>query len=385
MPFTLPMPKLSPTMTDGVVAKWHKAVGDYCEADSLILDIGTDKATIEHHALDPGYIRHIFVQEGEKAAVGEVLAIFSEQKDEDISDFLIQKPVTEAQIPVSQEKNVLQQEKISHRIAASPLAKKLAKQRGISLENVKGSGPRGRIMSRDLIVASPSKIYKEGEIPLSPIRKVIAERLSFSKATIPHFYCSMHVDMTALVTLREEVKGTGHTLTINDFIVKAAAIALMKHSAIRATFIPERMSVCTQPHADVAVAVAVPGGLYTPIVLAAEEKSIHDISKEVKLLAEKAKSGKLLPHEYQGGAFTITNLGMFGIDEFFPIINPPQVAILGVGAAKDAPLVENGAIVLGKSLTLCLAADHRALDGTDVAAFLRTLKELLEKPMTLLI
>jgi pyruvate dehydrogenase E2 component (dihydrolipoamide acetyltransferase) len=217
------------------------------------------------------------------------------------------------------------------------------------------------------------------------VRKVIAEKLSFSKATIPHFYCSIKVDATMLVAGREELKSIGHSITINDIIIRAVALSLMQHPSIRGSFNDQRKAVVAFEHADIAVAVAAPGGLFTPIILKAEEKSIHEISKEMKDLAAKTKAGKLLPAEYLGGAFTISNLGMFGIDEFYPIINPPQLAILGVGAIVDAPLIKEGAICMGKSLTLCLAADHRALDGTGAAAFLKTLKEFLERPSQLIL
>lgn len=390
MPFTLTMPKLSPTMTEGTIAKWHVKEGTFCDADSLILDIGTDKATIEHHTLDPGYLRKILINQGEKATVGAPLAIFSEEENEDISSFVPQEESTKEPLPQStSKKSVEPLQKVSQmpgRISASPLAKKLAKRKGISLEGVIGSGPKGRIMSRDLEAigkVAPSHV-PEVETPLSPVRKVIAERLSFSKATIPHFYCSIHVDATALYARREELKGLGYSLTINDFIVRGVAFALMKHPSIRSSFNNERGTIVSHAHADIAVAVSVSGGLFTPIIFNAEEKSIQEISKEMKSLAEKARAGKLLPQEYMGGAFTVSNLGMFGIEEFFPIINPPQVAILGVGAITDAAFVRNGSVVAGKSLTLCIAADHRAVDGTDTAAFLKTLKELLEAPLQLI-
>lgn len=385
MPFTLTMPKLSPTMQEGVVAKWHKSVGDYCEADSLILDIGTDKATIEHHALDPGFLRHIFIKEGERATVGDPLAIFSEKRDEDISSCMHPEEIKAPEVAV-EKKEVISKKASLVRISASPLAKKLAKARGISLENIKGSGPKGRILSRDLQTCPKSQIATPGtEIPLSLVRQVIAERLSFSKATIPHFYCSIKVDVTSLVSIREDLKSAGHSLTINDFIIKALSLSLMQHPSLRATFIEEKKSCLLHAHADIAVAVSVPGGLYTPIIFESENKSIQEISKDIKILAEKAKAGKLLPQEYMGGAFTISNLGMFGIDEFYPIINPPQVAILGVGAVSESPLVKNGGIAIRKSLTLCLAGDHRAIDGVEAAAFLKTLKDVLEKPADLLL
>jgi pyruvate dehydrogenase E2 component (dihydrolipoamide acetyltransferase) len=392
MPFALNMPKLSPTMTEGTIAKWHKKEGDFCDIDELILDIGTDKATIEHHAIDPGILRKILIKEGEKASVGDPLAIFSEKADEDISGFSPTAQVEKAEAPKIEQPKKPEAKKeavpVSSRISASPLAKKLAKERGISLETVTGSGPKGRIMSRDLeTAAAPVAAAPVGgqETPLSPVRKVIAEKLSYAKATIPHFYCSIKLDATQLFAGKEELKAIGHTITINDIIIRAVALSLMKHPSIRGSFNDKRNSVVSFEHADIAVAISTPGGLFTPIIFKAEEKSIHEISKEMKDLGAKTKAGKLRPEEYLGGAFTISNLGMFGIDEFYPIINPPQLAILGVGAIIDAPIIKEGSIIPGKSLTLCLAADHRAMDGTDAAAFLKTLKEFLERPSQLIL
>lgn len=379
MPFPLNMPKLSPTMTDGVVAKWHKSEGDYCDADDLVLDIATDKATIEFHAIDPGFLRKILVNEGQKASVGSPLGLLSRDKEEPLPEEMPPqpKPIT-TRAPVRQKEGRIEEK--ASRISASPLAKKLAHERGIPLQELAGTGPKGRIMSRDL----PMSTQEEVDVPLSPMRRVIAERLTCSKATIPHFYCSITVDATALVALREDLKTAGHALTLNDFVVRASALALIQTPALRHTFDHERQSVRAHPHADIAIAVSVPGGLFTPIIFEAENKSIKALSSEIKQLAERAKSGKLLPHEYSGGVFTISNLGMFGIDEFYPIINPPHAAILGVGAAVDRPCVRNGQVTVGKTLSLCLAADHRILDGVEAASFLKMLKGLLEKPHLLL-
>jgi pyruvate dehydrogenase E2 component (dihydrolipoamide acetyltransferase) len=279
--------------------------------------------------------------------------------------------------------------KEGQRIPASPLARKLAVLEGIPLEGIKGTGPGGRIMSRDLEEKAP-RAPKEEEIifpipegatitPVSQMRLTIGKRLQYAKSKIPHFYATSRVEVSDLLSLREQLKAEGKHITVNDLLVKASALALMAHPSLRCSYFPAQ-GILQHEHADVAVAVTVPGGLITPIVFQAETKSVFDISKEVRSLADKAKAGKLQPQEYSGGAFTISNLGMYGVDEFFAILNPPQVAILAVGAASETPIVKNGTVVPGKELCLTLSADHRAVDGTDGAAFLKTMKELLSDP-----
>ncbi len=407
------MPKLSPTMTEGFIAKWHKAPGDFVEAGDLVLEISTDKATVEHNALDAGWLRKILVQDGEKAEVNAVLAIMTETKDEPFSDTLPstgqeqtpkkeQKKADEVHKPIakSEESN-----SANDRPIASPLAKKLAASKGIPLQGIKGSGPRGRIMSRDLpesaccsekthqapmkeIGVPTPKPASSGEIrvePLSQMRQVIAKRLQESKATIPHFYATVDVNAGKLVALREELKAAGHAITVNDIIVKAVSLALMEHPVVRTTFDPVKNTVQYHPHADISIAVSINGGLITPIVQRADEKPLSAISSEIKELAEKAKANKLAPHEFIGGNFTISNLGMFGTSEFQAIINPPQTAILAVGAAIDMPIVQGTACVPGKVMKLTLSCDHRVVDGADAAKFLKTLKEKLESPISVII
>jgi pyruvate dehydrogenase E2 component (dihydrolipoamide acetyltransferase) len=402
MPFTLCMPKLSPTMTEGTIAKWHKAVGQHVDADELIIEIATDKATIEHHLPDPGWLRQILAKEGDRIAVGRPLAILSADEKEPISGYVPQEVVIEGELfsasapqpsPIvfaAVQTSVSAEEQ---RIAASPLAKKLSSRDGISLVGIRGTGPGGRIMSRDLEGLRPKKAPEALSFPLpeggtlqslTPMRQTIGRRLQYSKSNIPHFYVSSNVEVSDLVVRREELKSLGLHVTINDFLIKATSLALIAHPSLRCSYLPDRLSVFQHDHADIAVAVSLPGGLITPIVFQAETKSLLDISKEIRLLAEKAKAGKLQSQEYAGGAFTISNLGMFGIDEFVAIINPPQVAILAIGAISDIPVVKGGSIASGKVLTLTVSADHRAVDGTDAAAFLRTMKELLQDPATLI-
>lgn len=400
MPFTVYMPKLSPTMTEGVIAKWHKKEGDRVESGDVLLEISTDKATVEHAALDEGYLRTIVGKEGDKLQVNDPIAVFTETADESIEGYtakpLGQKapkakeeaPKKEAAAPAKQE-----QKQVQERVLASPLAKKLAKDKQIDLSQVEGSGPRGRIMSRDLerapqVAAASVAAARPREAitfePLTPMRAVIGARLQESKSTIPHFYVRQEVDALPISQLREELKRLEKNVTINDFIVKAVAIALKKHPEVNSGYDAQKKAAIRYAHTDICVAVTIPGGLITPIVTDASSKSLTEISAEVKLLASKAREGKLKPEEYQGGSFTISNLGMFGIDEMTAIINPPQGAILGVGAASDVPVVKNGQIVPGKRMTLTLSCDHRIIDGAEAAQFMRTLRQLIENPILFL-
>jgi len=400
MPFTLTMPKLSPTMTEGSIAKWHKNIGDYVEAGELVLDIATDKATIEYEMPDPGWLKKIILKEGDGGSVGEPLAIFAIEKDESIEGYTPIAQVIEEEAPAvsaapqrKEPTTPLERPTLGKRIFASPLARKIAKKEGISLEGIRGSGPRGRIMSRDLkFIPSAAKapsiditIPSDAEtVPLTTLRSTIAKRLSYSKSTIPHFYLSLKANITKLVALRSELKKAGKRATINDFIIKASAHALMEYPNVRSSFITEKDLVAHHTHADISVAVAIEGGLITPIVFEAENKSLEEISTTIHALGNKAREGKLTPEEYSGGAFTISNMGMLGIEEFYAIVNPPQVAILSVGAAAQTPVVINNSIDIATLLPLTLSADHRVVDGADGAAFLKKIQELLEEPSRLL-
>ncbi len=436
MPFTVYMPKLSPTMTEGVIAKWHKKVGDFVEVGEVFLEISTDKATVEHAAIDEGFIRTIIGNEGDKVQVNDPLAVFTETADESIEGYtakpLGEKPIkAKAEAPTeaptqpeaatqpktepkanepkaneakssdtkASETKASETKASETRVMASPLAKKLAKQKNLDLTAVSGTGPRGRIMSRDLDQATPASSKQpvcQGAVstgpsplpfteePLSPMRAVIGARLQESKSTIPHFYVRQEVDAGPISALREELKRLEKSVTINDFIIKAVAIALKKHPEVNSGYDAQKKSALRYSRVDICVAVTIPGGLITPIVFDASRKSLTQISQDVKLLAGKAREGKLLPTEYQGGSFTISNLGMFGIDEMTAIINPPQGAILGVGAASDTPMIKNGQIVAGKKMTLTLSCDHRLIDGAEAAQFMRTLRQLIENPVLFL-
>jgi len=382
MPFLISMPKLSPTMTEGSIAKWYQSPNTYIKAGELLFEIATDKATIEHHALEEGWLREILVKENQTVNVGTPLAIFSEEETEDISSYqphvIEQKEEIVTHIETTPAVRTTTEKK---HIAASPLAKKLAKKHTIDLSTIQGSGPKGRIMSRDL------PLHKEPSLShtMTPMRLAIAKKLQHAKATIPHFYLRIAVDASSLTTIHKNLKETGYHITINDLIIKATAIALMDHPEIRASFIAEKEQILHHPSADIAVAVSVPGGLITPIIFAAETKTVAKISAEIRTLAKKAKEKKLQPHEYSGGAFTITNLGMFGIDEFYPIINAPQIAILGIGTVQTIPAIKDGNLIPSQRLYLTLAIDHRVLDGVEAAMFLQTLKTSLEQAAGLLL
>ncbi len=412
MPFTVYMPKLSPTMTEGVVAKWHKKVGDKVESGDVLLEISTDKATVEHAALDEGFLRAIIGNEGDKVEVNSPLAVFTETANESIEGYTAtalgskpikkEEPKQEAPVAATKAPTATPQTASSEvHVKASPLAKKLAKQQNLDLSNITGSGPSGRIMSRDLEQAakSPEKLTQAvsqspavtgpSPIPftiqaLTPMRAVIGARLQESKSTIPHFYVKQEVDAGPIAMLREELKRLQKSVTINDLIIKAVSIALYRHPEINSGYDAQKKSAIRYSRVDISVAVTIPGGLITPIVFDAARKSLTTISQEVKLLAAKAREGKLLPTEFQGGSFTISNLGMFGIDEMVAIINPPQGAILGVGAASDVPVIKNGQVVPGKKMTFTLSCDHRLIDGAEAAQFMRTLKELIENPILFL-
>jgi pyruvate dehydrogenase E2 component (dihydrolipoamide acetyltransferase) len=394
MPYTLCMPKLSPTMTEGTIAKWHTPVGTHVNAGELILEVATDKATIEHHLPDPGWLRQVLVKEGEKARVGQPLAILTTGEKDSIAGYTPEAIAVEEEAPATPTPVAVAPLPVpaleTQRIPASPLARTIAAKESIPLKGVRGTGPGGRIMSRDLELLrhrrtpeTPMFLPPAGAslTPLSQIRQVIGKRLQYSQATIPHFYVTSIIEVSELVSYREGLKAQGSTVTINDLILKATATALMAHPSMRCSLFSDQL--LQHEHADIAVAVSLPGGLITPIIFHAETKSLQDISKESRSLGEKAKAGKLQPNEYTGGAFTLTNLGMFGVDEFIAIINPPQVAILAIGAASDAPVVKNGSVVPGKLIHLTVSADHRAVDGSDAAGFLKTMKDLLHSPKAL--
>jgi pyruvate dehydrogenase E2 component (dihydrolipoamide acetyltransferase) len=422
MPFTFTLPKLSPTMEEGTIVKWHKKEGEFVEAGAVLLEIATDKATVEHSALDEGWLRKILVPEGKVATINQPIAIFTEKENESIEGYQLPPPaapqktvspevkvekegekISPPQAPLSQPAFV-PQEPLPYepaptpegKIKASPLAKKLAKQQGLDLSTVSGSGPGGRITSRDLKRAQPLGLVTFGrketpkeapgsyrEIPLSPMRKMIARRLQESKSFIPHFYVKQLIDATPLVALREQLKTFNLHITFNDMILRACALALREHPEVNSGFNSVNQTVIQFKTIDISVAVTLEAGLITPIIRHADYKNLGQISTEMRALGERARAMKLQEHEYKGGSFCLSNLGMFGITAFTAVINPPQSAILAVGAIQEMAMVKGGKVEVGKSLELNLSADHRVIDGSLAAQFIKTLQRILENPVSL--
>lgn len=431
MPFTLTMPKLSPTMEEGTIAKWRKKEGDFVKVGEVLFEVATDKATVEHSALDAGYLRQILVKDGGTAIVNQAVAIFTEKKDESIEGYkpegvapqaapaphsapkadtvsskvqapsILQpfsQPAFKPELPLSDYQFPQATAAIEAHVPASPLAKKLAKEKGIDLTTVKGSGPGHRIVSRDLDLGQPDLPVTFGrhEMPqvapgtfeeetLTPMRKTIASRLQASKTFIPHFYVSMEVRCEKLLDVREQLKALGLRVSVNDLIIRAAALSLRQHPEINSGFDSEQQKIIRFKTVDISVAVAIPDGLITPIIRHADFKNVGEISTEVKMLVHKAKEGKLSREEYAGGSFTISNLGMYGVSDFIAVINPPQAAILAASAILDQPVVQDGHVIAGKVMTLTLSGDHRVIDGVAVAIFLKTLQQFLEQPAGLLL
>ncbi|MBX7066033.1 MAG: pyruvate dehydrogenase complex dihydrolipoamide acetyltransferase [Parachlamydiales bacterium] len=429
MPFTVTMPKLSPTMEEGTIAKWHKKEGDRVEAGELLVEVATDKATVEYNALDEGFLRKIIIGNGGSAIVNQPIAIFTVKADESIEGYqpegttpkkaekkeepaaptaaaapkaavttAIQQPVFAPEPPLEKYDFAFPTGSPKKRVAASPLAKKMAKEKGLDLTSVKGSGPGGRVSARDLDLAQPDLTVSFGkremptEMPgsfeeksLSPMRKVIAQRLQQAKTYIPHIYVRQEIDAEPLFTAREQLKNGNLKITFNDFVVRACALALREHPIANSGFDSGTQSIILFKTIDISIAVTVEGGLITPIVRHADYKNLGEISMEVKELATRAKAGKLQPEEYKGGSFTISNMGMFGVTDFAAIINPPQAAILAVGGIEECPRVKNGQVVVGKRMNLILSADHRVLDGAEAAKFIKTIQKYLENPSLLLV
>ncbi len=432
MPFTLTMPKLSPTMEKGVIVKWHKKEGDRVNEGDLLFEVATDKATVEHNAIDEGFLRKVLVEEGSEAIVNQAVAVFTEEANESIEGYqpegiqampakeesTLAKDQTEAQAAPSAKREVtggmvqptfkpeppLQDytfefsTEMEKRIAASPLAKKIAKEKGLDLSSVKGSGPHGRVMSRDIDLAqkgAPATFGSKAapteapgsyvEEPLTPMRKVIAEKLQASKTFVPHFYVEQDIDVEKMIDLRTQLKDQGIKVTFNDFVLRASALALKQHPVINSGFNSENNTIVRFKTVDVAVAVSIDGGLLTPIVRHADYKNLGQISSEVKHLAGLAKQGKLKPEQYQGGSFTISNLGMYGIHSFKAIIEPPKSSILAVGGIRECAVVKEGQVVPGKRMMLSISCDHRVVDGADAASFMVTVQKLLQEPAILLI
>jgi pyruvate dehydrogenase E2 component (dihydrolipoamide acetyltransferase) len=406
------MPKLSDTMTDGVVAKWHKKVGDKVKSGELLADIETDKATMEFESFQEGMLLHIGVEAGKSAPVDSILAILG-KGGEDISGILanastpVKETVTAKTEQVAEVKSAPvaaapqpAKQAVSNtdgRLKISPLAKKLAQEKGISINQLSGSGDGGRIIKRDVdnFVPSVAKVSTSAnsgvaigqesftDEPASQMRKTIARRLLESKNGAPHFYLTIEIDMDNAIASRAAINNLPDTkISFNDMVIKACASALRKHPRVNSSWMTDKIRI--NHHIHIGVAVAVEDGLLVPVVRFADQKSLTQISKEVKDFGKRAKEKKLQPADWEGNTFTISNLGMFGIDEFTSIINSPESCILSVGAIKQVPVVKNNQVVPGNVMKITLACDHRSVDGATGAAFLQTLKQMIENPVTML-
>jgi pyruvate dehydrogenase E2 component (dihydrolipoamide acetyltransferase) len=411
------MPRLSDTMEEGTVASWLKNVGDAVEEGEILAEIETDKATMEFESFYAGELLHIGVQVGESAAVDSLLAVIgpsgtdvasvlaaSVNVSSDSSPAVDKQTATVDTPPTATAETseplavtpVVSSANTGERIMASPLAKKMAAEKGIDLLQVQGSGEHGRIVKRDIekfvpgtSTASAQAFVPKGQessedIPNSQMRKVIAKRLAESKFSAPHYYLSVEFDMDAAITFRKQYNELPDTkISFNDIVVKSTALALKKHPQVNSRWFDDRMQL--NHHVHIGVAVAVPDGLVVPVVRFADEMALPQIGTQVKNYAVRARDKKLAPDEMEGSTFTISNLGMFGIDEFTSIINQPNSAILSVGAIVQKPVVKNGEIVVGNTMKLTLACDHRTVDGATGAQFLQTLREYIEQPLRLVI
>ena len=400
------MPKLSDTMTDGVIAKWHKKIGDKVKSGELLADIETDKATMEFESFQDGILLYIGVEKGGSAPVESILAILGKE-GEDYKAILEsaaqtkpkveeskKDPSTNAQGDKKEEKKSEEKTEIviaassngDGRVKASPLAKALAKNKGINISQVKGSGDGGRIIKKDI------ENFKGGsngastatesftEVAVSNMRKTIARRLSESKNGAPHFYLTMAINMDqAIATRKAFTELTGEKISFNDMVVKAVAMSLRKHPAVNSSWLGDKIRY--NNHIHIGVAVAVPDGLVVPVVKFADHKSFTEISAEVKTFAAKAKDKKIQPADMEGNTFSISNLGMYGIDSFTAIINTPDACILAVGGIGEEPVIKDGAVVPGNIMKVTLSCDHRVVDGAVGSEFLRTFKLMMENPV----
>src|SRR6266850_1928571 len=435
------MPKLSPTMEEGQLSRWLKKEGDKVSMGEPLAEIDTDKATMEMQALGNGVLRKILIQEGESAPLGQLIAIIGEP-DEDISSLMSEAAtpqpaktpapaITESTEPEASPASVPEPDgkvdaKISGngggapqpvevsstgRLIVSPLAARMAAEAGLDLRSVSGSGPGGRIIKRDVeslisegksaAATSPGSVPRLRAIdggalqklaastyrdqPITEMRRTIAKRLVTSLGPIPHFFLTAEIEMDRVAEMRNAIKELEPDLkvSVNDIIIKVAAAALMQHPQVNASF--QEKFLRYYDHADIGVAVAIEDGLITPIVRSAEQKSLSEIAAEVRDLAERARNRKLRPEEFMGATFSISNLGMFGIEEFTAIINPPEGAILAVGAMTPKPVVRNNEVVVRQMMRVTLSCDHRVVDGATGAKFLQTFKKILENPVLLIV
>ena len=422
------MPKLSPTMEEGQLSRWLKKEGDKVAMGEPLAEIDTDKATMEMQALSNGVLRKILINEGESAPLGQPIAIIGEP-DEDISSLLKAAeaasaapakesqpaaqeeatPTSKPSVSVKESEPAIQPSRDDGRQLISPIAARMAAEAGINLKSLQGSGPGGRIVKRDIEAAVTNKqasastaprlravglprpaekgaVYGPSayrDEPLSEMRRTIARRLVTSLGPVPHFFLTSEIDMDRAADMRRSINELypDIKLSINDIIIKVAAAALIQHPQVNASF--QDKTIRYYEHADIGVAVATENGLITPVVRAADAKSLLEIAGEVRELAERARARKLKPEEYTEATFSISNLGMFGIDEFTAVINPPEGAILAVGAMTPRPVTRDNQVVVRQTMRVTMSCDHRAIDGAIGAQFLRTFKQIMENPLYL--
>ena len=379
MPTYVVMPRLSDTMKEGMIARWLKAEGDAVSRGDPLVEIQSDKATLEVEAFESGVLRRIVAQEGAVVPLGETIAVIGD-REEALPDLPSAAPQPEAAAARS-----------DRRVKVSPLAKKMAARMGIDLASVAGTGSGGRIVKRDILAAAeqppaqPAPAEAQA-VALSPMRKIIAQRMAESKANAPHFYITIEVDMARALDLREQFNARGEDqlrLTINDLVIKAAAGALAQFPDVNSSFDRDRVVRHGQVHVGVAVDVA--DGLVVPVVRDCDRKGLSQISVEVRDLVARGREGKLAPEEYTGGTFTVSNMGMFHVEDFAAIINPPEAALLAVGSVRRVPVVQGDAVVPGDRMKLTLSGDHRVMTGVTAAKFLNEVRRLLEKPFNLLV
>jgi pyruvate dehydrogenase E2 component (dihydrolipoamide acetyltransferase) len=419
MSINIEMPKLSDTMTEGTLVRWLKKVGDKVAVGDVLAEVETDKATMEMEAFDEGVLSKVLVDEGQVVKVGEPLGILTQPGEsvDQTADQPSPKPLQPQSAPAAEKTpptttavqtpeltpQVETEPAAAARLKASPLAKKIAAQKGIDLSRITGTGPGGRIVQADVLATPetpkpvspvvttpvPSLSGQDRRIPLTGMRRTIAARLLEAKTTIPHFYLEAEIDAGPLTTLRQQLnaalEAAGQAkFTVNDFILKAAAVAAARVPQVNGSFAGDSIVQFAEVH--LACAVAIDDGLVTPVIRNADQKSLGQISAVIKDLAGRARSKKLKPEEYQGGTLTVSNLGGYGVEKFFAIINPPQSLIVSVGAIVRKPVVnDQGAVVPGQRITVGLSCDHRVVDGAIGAHYLAELKKGLEAPATLLL
>ena len=409
MAVAIKLPRMSDTMEEGTIVSWFVKVGDQVKSSEMIADVETDKATMELENFEKGEVLHLNVEEGETIPVETVIAIIG-KKGEDFQHLLEEAPAapaveenaeevsapaveeTPASTPVAATSASTSNNSSNGRVFASPLAKKMAEEQGIDLGSVNGTGDNGRIVKKDIENYVPSAAPSAGtvgvesyeDVPVTQMRKTIAKRLAESKFTAPHFYLTKEIRMDAVMAARKRMNEYSETkISVNDLVVKAVAVALKKHPNVNSAWLGDKIR--RNHHVHIGVAVAVEDGLLVPVVRFADNKTLSQIGTEVRDLAGKAKNKELQPKDWEGNTFTISNLGMFGIDEFTAIVNPPDACILAVGSSKETIIVENGEMRPGHVMKVTLSCDHRVVDGVTGAKFLQTFQELMEEPVRLLV